>query len=802
MSLPAVAGIFHLSVIAMRCRVLFYCIALLPVVCGAGPMIKLQSAMFDPVAGARTMAVEAASERDSGGSGYYILQFSGPILDEWKTGATAAGAELLDYLPDFAFIIRAQKSSESQLRALPYVRWLGDYAPSYRVSNRVSTDKDSDVVIRLFPGADNAALRKRVSDAGGGVDDEGPTHFRAHVRANTASQIARAAGVAWIEPKPHYRLSNDIARGIMGETSLWQGIGLYGAGQTVAVADTGLDTGNQSTLSLDFKGRVVKTYALGTGRTNDWSDSLLVNGVPYGGHGTHTTGSVLGGGALSGSTASSHSYVGSFAGIAPEASLVFQSVMDSSGGLGGIPPNLSNLFTPVYTDGARVHSDSWGDNANAAQYTSDSYNTDNFLWGHKDMVICLAAGNDGTDTSPADGFVDSGSVESPSTAKNCISVGASESMTSAGYQGTYGIQSWGLTTAPIAADTMSNNSSGMAGFSSRGPTADGRIKPDICAPGTNIISCRSHMSGTETLWGVYNNDYLYSGGTSMSTPLVAGSCALVREYYIKNRGISVPSAALVKATLINGAFDMTPGQYPVPPGPREIAPRPNSVEGWGRVDLKSSILPASPKYSYATDNNTGLSTNGSVNYTYYVASSSAPLKVTLAWTDYRGTTGAATELVNDLDLKVTAPGGTVYYGNGGASADRKNNVEGVDIAAPATGLYTINVRAYNIPHGPQPYALVASGPLTATQPTQVSLLSGAQALADGTLVQLVGKSVSAGSDAFLSAFYIEENDRSSGIRVQYGVGGGPTVHDGDIVTVVGTLATVNGERQIQSPIVN
>jgi subtilisin family serine protease len=790
-------------------RVLLALAAILLVVgaCLADPLIRLQNRTFDPAAtGASVQGAQAPSERTPDGKGYYILQFKGPIEDAWKAEATAAGAELLDYIPDFAFVARADKSAESKLRALPSVRWLGDFAPDYRVSKKLGTDKENDVVIRLFPGADEKTVRDKVAKDGGQAYEGDSRVLRATLHGKHLFDVARTPGVAWIEPKPHYALSNNVARGIIEANTVSPVLGLYGAGQTVAVADTGLDTGNTTTLSPDFAGRLLKAYALGRKTPKDWSDGLFVNTVPMGGHGTHVAGSILGNGTRSGSVPATHSYVGSFAGVAPEATLVFQSVMDKKGQLGGIPYYLSDLFLPPYTDGARVHSDSWGDPTAsiAGSYTLDAQQTDSFIWSHKDMVVCLAAGNSGTDQSPADGFVDTGSVESPSTAKNCITVGASEGNTTLGYQGTYGAQSWGLTTSPIGPDRMSNNPLGMAGFSSRGPTDDGRIKPDIVAPGTNIISCRSQASGVETLWGVQSTYYLFSGGTSMATPIVAGACALVREYYTEH-GIAAPSAALVKATLVNGAFNMAPGQYPVPPGPQEVTRRGDFAQGWGRLDLKNTLLPAAGRFAYPTDATTGLSTGASSTATYYVASGSLPLRATLVWSDYQGSTIGSVTLVNDLDLSVTGPGGVVYRGNdfsGSGARDNRNNVEGVDIAVPVPGLYTVSVQAYNVPQGPQPFALVVSGAVTASQPISVSTLSAVKALDDGALITLTGKSAVVGTDSFFNRFYIEETDRSSGICVTYGVGGGPVVHEGDVVTVTGTLATVGGERVIKDPIVN
>jgi hypothetical protein len=112
-----------------------------------------------------------------------------------------------------------------------------------------------------------------------------------------------------------------------------------------------------------------------------------------------------------------------------------------------------------------------------------------------------------------------------------------------------------------------------------------------------------------------------------------------------------PSAALIKATLLNGAFDMSPGQYGTG-ATQEIPdpPRPNKVEGWGRVDLETSLFPTAPKTLRYADINASLNTGESRIYNFDVTDLSVPLKATLVWSDYPGSTVAGGGLVNDLDL--------------------------------------------------------------------------------------------------------------------------------------------------------
>ncbi|RME44338.1 MAG: hypothetical protein D6791_13405, partial [Chloroflexi bacterium] len=556
--------------------------------------IRLQAATFDPLR-------EGPAQMQVRDPGVYLVQFRGPIQAEWKTQVAAAGAELFDYIPDYAFVARMDSATAQQIAALPAVRWVGEYQPAYRISPSLQRKLRSlaasrspadgggksppiaQVEVRLstFPGQVEAA-RQSVHAAGGQVLAAAETPFGGTLRASLPlggiAELARSPAVRWIEPAPRRRLLNDVARSqqLMNAERMW-GLGLYGAGQIVAYSDSGLDVGNMDTLSADFRGRVLATHPLGDTKTN-WNDPV--------GHGTHVAGSILGSGVLSGSDPARHDYAGSFAGVAPEASLVVQAfdVDELSGDVQGLPEDLNVLFQQAYDDGARIHSNSWGgsDEENPDNpyggYLLDSQEADQFAWSHPDMTILFAAGNSGTDSLPqgeflsGDGVVDPDSMNVPGTAKNVITVGASESfrppdgneLSSRSMQW-FLVGLFGFLNPPIAFDFVSDNINGMAAFSSRGPTDDGRIKPDVVAPGTNIVSARSHDPGFDPAlesWGEYesNSNYVYNAGTSMATPLVAGAATLVREWYLKRQGLPNPSSALIKATLINGAVDMTPGQ--------------------------------------------------------------------------------------------------------------------------------------------------------------------------------------------------------------------------------------------------
>lgn len=668
----------------------------------------------------------AAGAKSAAGPGYYLVQFKGPVTEDDKKSLTAAGAEIIDYVPDFAFIIKLRHRDAAALKRLAGVEWVGPYRSDYKLNETLADPKrQAQFTVKLFPGANPDAVIGRAKMLGakkiGCAAERRGGLCRVLANRSQLGELANSGSVMWIEPYIQPKLCNNVAAGICGATDTHHDLGLYGAGQIVGVADAGLDTGNTGTISADFAGRIEQAYALR--RPGDWSD--------LNGHGTHVCGSLLGSGALSGSSPATHSYDGSFAGFAPEARLVFQSIGDS--GEFVFPPlHLAELFQPAYDDGARVHNNSWG-SAAAGQYTVYSNELDQFLWDHKDFTTVFSVGNDSEDLDH-NGIVDLDKIYAPATAKNCIAVGATENYrTSGGQQIGYGV-AWPLSypAAPIKYDLMSNNSNGMAAFSGRGPTDDGRTKPDIVAPGTNIVSCRSQYAGYITGWGIYDSHYMYWGGTSMSTPLVAGAAALVREYYQKEKDVT-PSGALVKATLINGATDISPGQYGSG-SVREVYPAPDNSQGWGRLNLKDSIDPSPPTVTEFIDVSASLTTGAYNEYQYTVTDTSVPLKFTLVWTDYPGAVLAAKELVNDIDLTVTSPSGTVYP-NGGL-CDHTNNVEQVRIAVPEPGIYKARVTGYNIPMGPQDYALVVSGGLPATY-ISGSVTSSSGAPVQGALITFV-----------------------------------------------------------------
>ena len=462
----------------------------------------------------------------------------------------------------------------------------------------------------------------------------------------------------------------------------------------------GLDTGDVNHLPADLAGHVLEG-SIFSERSKSWADLF--------GHGTYLAGLMVGNGAGLG---------GRITGVATGAHVLPQSIWDAGSGLLAVPARLRDLFLKAYQAGARIHLDAWGSSAHSGEYSIDAQQVDEFAEMNPDMLIVFAAGNSGQDADH-DGRVDSNSIVSPATAKNALTVGASKNFgknsgQSSNQTGALGARlreldgiKAGFPAEPLASSRLSDNEKGLAPFGSRGPTDDGRIKPEIVAPATNLLSLRSRaMSQTPAAWtwGSFGQSYVWSGGSSDAAALTASSAAVVRQYLIENRKIKNPSSALLKAVLMHSAFDLFPGEFGehgAKRGQEILTARPNADEGFGRVDLNKATDLGE---ALIVDDHAGLGPGETHAYKIRI-SSKTKLSATLVYTDTPAALGAAKVLVNDLDLVLIDKDGHET-----TIGDHTNNFESLtrDLTA---GNYQIQVRGYNVPQAPngkQPYALIVS----------------------------------------------------------------------------------------------
>ncbi len=692
-----------------------------------GRLLLLRTVAFDPTAEAPDFtAVDLPSQPDS--PDYGVVQFL-PGRTAEKERLAKLGVRFFGYLPENAWQVRLTPRTQALLDASDAVRWQGLWEPGFKVSPRLlsgSGEFTAEITVVLFPDASTeevtATLLARVPDAFRTFVHDDPASPRLRfavplsVRRDFLREAASIPGTAWLEPYvPRELLNNaslgpiqsnqdsNVANGGCTNCTLFAH-GLTGTGQIVAVLDSGCDTDicffRKSGAAGDvtdaedteppavgnlWPAKKVIAYWVQPGATAyDNDNTCRSSSTSY--HGTHTSGTAVGDDYHTPST-SSFPGIDVGDGMAPNAQLLFQDFgNDSSGCLVGI--DSYPVYLQALTGGARIHSNSTGSSTNGA-YTAEDQDVDRFLFDHDEMTIFAAAGNEGPGST---------SGSSPGNAKNVVSVGA----------------------------VGHGSSTQVISFSSRGPAADGRIKPEVMAPGSGISSARGDDSHTSNNCGVQN-----LSGTSMATPTAAGATALLRQYFTDGfypTGAAQagdrlnPPAPLVKAALLNGTLPLG-----VDPGFG------NNSYGWGRVFLDNNLHFAGDARKlrvWNLANAQGVKTGDVHRYTVTVGAGQE-FRVTLVWSDAEGTLGAAAALVNDLDLTVT-DGTSTWRGNSfatggdsrlGGEVDNLNNVEQVKLSAPEAGTYTVTVTASHVPGNGreltdrQGYALAVSMASCATKVT-------------------------------------------------------------------------------------
>lgn len=724
---------------------------------GQTQMIRLKSAEFDPLQSPPALAAAVPARKAAlapGEQRLALVQWDSEVSKEKLDDLKGLGVKLIAPIPDHAYLVsapstldlgRLARSGRFQAQGVKSgLRWGGAMEVAWKLHPRVAEK------LRQAQSAAQGPAGQRVKKATAPAETQkynlqlaftgGEDAVRDAMRKLCRSVRLRSSwakfetwtveadpgaiealsqlnGIFWIEPYYEPKLNGErsglaIANKIIADGSAVTGpgtygawlnqVGLSGAGITVQVIDDGLSQGNTSnkpgTAHPDILGRIA-------GIDNATIEPL---GNSFRGHG-HINASIIMGQPLAGGGLRDSGGYLLGQGIAPQARVFATKVFRKDDSYDGAGRSYESLVKPAYAAGARISSNSWGGYANG-DYTVDDQDFDRLvrdanpnLAGFQPMTFCFSAGNDGVKIGPKK------SISSPATAKNVISVGATEN-SDKGELDRSGI-------GPLQADDLRD----VADFSSRGPTSDGRFAPLVVAPGTHItgaasddkafdgegVSGRVNVAPGEAPTAVkyypaYQNYYTWSSGTSHSCPAVAGAVALFYEDYKKKTGV-LPSPALAKAALVSGAIDSAGGSA-YTPTLKKLANVPNNDVGWGRVCLSDLVGPKA-KY-FATDQTaaTTFSYNGQM-YTQYltVSDPNKPLRIVLAWTDAPGTPGARACLVNDLDLAVS-DGTQTWKGNvfakgeslTGGAYDRVNNVECVFLAHPAPAVYKVTVTSHEL----------------------------------------------------------------------------------------------------------
>lgn len=748
--------------------------------------IRLQTVSFDPVRDGvpdLSAAVPDGPPLRSVVDRYRIVQFASPATAEAQRDLVARGFEVVGALPEQALIVRGGPAEVS----VPGIRFAGNFLPGYKVSpgllpwaEHPARAERAAITAFLFAGEDAGSLAAAVRDGiehveiihvGSGIRPRLDLTLPAQGLRSAVGSLVRDPAVQYVARRPDLMMHND--QGVwIGQSydringpveasaadpkpypasgTIWNR-GLTGTGQIIAIADSGLE---HTMCAFDDPGVPLSmqnvTPPADLMLQPDHRKVLALNAPLIGAyatddsfrHGTHVAASAVGDNLANaaGNVAAGHDHGD---GVAPAARLVFEDVsgtVQSDCFTTVVVTSLADLLEQEYRTGARISSNSWGTSGGDASAAIDG---EVAAWEHEDLLVLFSNGNNGD-----------GGLNVFAGCKNCVAVGASEN-----YDATFS-DALGIL-----------DPENMTQFSSHGPTADGRIKPDVVAPGFRVASSRLPVAyfadeadpacaaGGDVCFPSFGGCYVADTlgtchvgqllGTSMATPQVAGLAALARQYFTEgfypsgaaDAGSTLqPRAALLKAVLIHAGRNMTGNRYerrgtPVDFGP--LADAPSNVQGWGRVTLDDALYFAGETRRlqlFDLPNANGVTTGEVVTTQFLVASSEEPLKLTLVWTDAPGQPAAGGALVNDLDLELTAPSGAVYRGNqwttddinvvgdreslaDAPGRDSVNNVEGLTIKAPQTGLYTARVIGHDVPGDlgvlTQGAALVSSGAIGA-----------------------------------------------------------------------------------------
>jgi len=579
-------------------------------------------------------------EYEKGTSGIYIVDLIGPVNPEWRYELEKTGVEIINYVPNYAYEVIMTPEQAEEVEELSFVDWVGIYQPQFKLSRG------------LEPGLLEVTLangEKRIMSA---------NHMNQIVELANREEVYYIS--QFVEPVTHAEMDTQITGGGLWfwdpedePTEPYRDDGPYGSlanqlgyeGEDIIIgfADTGFSE------HVDFQDRIIGGAEYDG---EEWNQGMEY--VSEDSHGTHVAG-IAAANTYEGTGMTvdtwleedediSNPDMGEYyagQGAAPSAYLYFQQVIDHE----GLPNDTYEIPEKAKGEDVFIHSNSWGLSEYEGEYTEESSSYDEAVRdslrdedGNRPMIITVSAGNTGlTKDHSGDVTRNYESITPPSTAKNVITVGATETFNedlkdSCDY----------FDSNPESIMDLEYELGNPAG-SSRGWTEDGRVKPDVVAPGQCVISTQEV------------DEYGLMSGTSMSAPNGAGQAAVVTEWY-EDYFDEKPSPAMVKTFLINTAEPLE-SVYP-----RAGGPIPNREMGWGIVNL-ANLMNEGHSNFFVDDQNTLLETGESKVYTIEPQDTNEPLKISLVWTDNEASPGDSYTLENDLNLEVENPSGQIIRGN-------------------------------------------------------------------------------------------------------------------------------------------
>jgi hypothetical protein len=656
--------------------------------------INLPGKAFEPLQDSppETIRPGGNASGKSSDKGYYIVQFAAPVRDEWLDSLRSVGAEVLQYVPHQAFFVYADSLTMQRVANHSRVRWVGRYTPE----SKIAPELREQIAAQLSGGPAKGKLQPMEMRASGTAPFDIAVFARAnmdevHALFNSISggtvmnvimlpsnffnvlrvemPLDQVEQVTQLLPDvvridPYYTPTKEDERAAQVVSGNYT--------STSALAGPGYNPLSQ--FGVDGGGVTVSVVDDGVGIPGDGgfyiTSNNTVNGPLYGapavasGHGHLNATIIAGDTPFSSLDPMGYNYS---KGVAPKSNIINIPFL-----LTGYQPTATEANTvndTVMTAGPNgvrgfITNNSWGSGTNSNSYDSYAAQYDGYVQDASSaatidpILVVFSAGNSGTS-----------GLTRPKVSKNTIAVGNSENLR-------------------LELSSSANNIDDLGSTSSRGPAADGRIKPDITAPGTAVTGGRS---GGDSLFGNIDAFHRWSSGTSHAAPQIAGAAALFTQFWKSGHGGANPSPALAKAALLNSTVEMN--------GVGTTNPVPNGQEGWGRINMKFMLNTGVPT-RYVDQSVEFANTGDSTTFNGKVVDATKRVRVTLVWTDPPGVGNPA--LVNNLDLTVNV-GGTIYKGNvfsggtstTGGSADSINNVENVYLPAgiPAGTPITVQVTA-------------------------------------------------------------------------------------------------------------